>query len=176
MDVQAWLVTLCEELARLLMALLAVMALNMLLLWGVQAAWGLYSGTSIGQRMLGQTDVWQTQIQSLSLMPSFDYALQVSLLVGVIILPVAFLLHFFHIRHLLYTPMPWLVKGAWVLLAAYVISDVLQQEVAHIDAQLAYISVLPALFCLLPVCFTVASNLLPDLASCVVRILSWFRD
>ncbi|MDX8383436.1 MAG: hypothetical protein R8M45_05100, partial [Ghiorsea sp.] len=71
---------LLEELARLLVGFVAVVLLNMLLLVGAKAAWGLYAGTGNGEKFMEMSSGVNSQIASLMMYPRFDYSLEVTLM------------------------------------------------------------------------------------------------
>ncbi len=159
-----------EEGARLVVAFIAVSSLSLCLLWGMNAAWILYGDTHAGQHFLENNALFSSQIQSLLAQSHIEYAIQISLLSLSMILPLALIMHFFHLRHFLYNHMPFFIKGAWAGVAAYFIANTLQNQLTHIDAQVAYFSVLPATLCFIPVCLTIVANVFPDLISCGVKI------
>ncbi|MDX8383218.1 MAG: hypothetical protein R8M45_03985, partial [Ghiorsea sp.] len=140
------------------------------------AAWGLYAGTGNGEKFMEMSSGVNSQIASLMMYPRFDYSLEVTLMALTFILPAALLLQFLRIRHYLYAPMPFFVKGAWILLAAYFLAAELQSHLQVADWDVAFISVLPASLCLIPLCFTVVEHAMPDIVTAVIRTKEWFED
>ena len=166
-----------EEVARIVVAFLASVALNAFLLFGARAAWALYSETNVGEVFLQKYEGLGVQIDSLFSQPTFEFSSTVTLAVFTYTFLIALVMHFIYIRHYLYEPYPLFVKGLWVVMVTIFLVVQLEGEI-HIPENfaLAFMVVLPSVLCSLPVFLMVMNHAVPDLVTGTVRTVEWVRD
>ncbi len=176
MDWKAHLETLGEELARLVVSFVAVVALNMLLLTAVRAAWVLYGDTGVGKHFKQSRESLSGQLDALVSLPTFDFALDVTLYVFGFILITAVVMQFFCVRHYLYSSLPFYGKLLWAAVLAFFIAGEIQAGLEIAGWGIVYAFTLASVLCLLPACLTVCSQLIPDVVTTSVRTVEWVND
>ncbi len=171
-----WLMLFGEELARLLVSFMAVWGLNALLMTGVKGAWSLYGETSVGDYFRSHFLDLSRQLDILTARPFFDFVTDVTLTAFLFIVVSAILMQFLYVRHYLYAPLPWYGKLAWIAGLTFFVADEVQAYANLSEWTMSYMVALPSVLCFLPVCLTVASHVIPDLTTTVVRSIEWFSD
>jgi len=174
---KSYLGIVAEEVARIVVTLLASIGLNMLLLFGFRAAWGLYSETDVGEMFIQNQGQLAVQFAYMQALPLFEFSLNVTLLVAGYMGLLALVMHLSYIRHFLYAPFPLFFKGVWVLAVSFALATLVQETLTIPEGFLvAFILTIPSVLCCLPSFLTVMHQTVPDLATAAVRTLEWFRD
>ena len=175
-NIKPWLMIMAEELARLVVAMLAVFALNFLLYTGAKAAWSLYVETNVGGYFQQHYPDLTLLLHEVFAKPAMDFIWQVTWYSLLYVLPFALLMHFFHVRHYIYANVPAFVKVIWFLGLTALVAESMLSWVDLPSWGVAYAVTLPSVACFLPVCLTLASHTIPDLITVAVRSMEWASD